>query len=171
MLSISMYAIFNLLYFTDHLRAYDSVWILGDVFMAHSYKQFFKNARSPNGNLGYLSAHYDISSFFYSYDDNPQGNVLNRLVNLLIMAIGEETLLPKAIIIVLNDDIMDELNHYTTGITISIGKMIEWLMNQIHNIITRYKEKLPSKSRKFKYPTVLWTLIPLHKMYDQFNDF
>ena len=157
MLSISMYAIFNLLYFTDQPRAYDSVWILGDVFMAHSYKQFFKNARSPNGNLGYLSAHYDISPFFYSYDDNLQGNVLNRLVNLLIMAIGEETLLPKAIIIDLDDDIMDELNHYTTGITISIGKMIEWLMNQIHNIITGYNEKLPSKSRKFKYPTVLWT--------------
>ena len=28
-----------------------------------------------------------------------------------------------------------------------------------------------SKSRKFKYPTILWTLIPLHYIYDHYNDY
>ena len=36
----------------------------------------------------------------------------------------------------------------------------------------QHKERLPSKSRKFKFPTVFWTLIPLfHKIYGHYNEF
>ena len=48
---------------------------------------------------------------------------------------------------------------------------MEWIANQFHNIITAHKEKLPSQSRKFKYPMILWCLIPGHEIYGHYNDF
>ena len=139
------------------------------MFLTHSYKQFFENGCGPGGKLGYIKAHYDVSAYYYQYEDNPQGNTLNRLRNLLVSAINEEILLPKAILIVLDDDLMDELNHYNTGISASIGKLIEWVMNEMHHIVTSHK--LPSKARKFKFPTILWALIPTHQVYDHYNEF
>ena len=116
-------------------------------------------------------AHYDTSGFSTSYNTVIPGNILNRIVNLLIQAINTHVLLPKAVIIVLDDDMLDELNHYKSGITRSIGEMIEWIFIQIHRIVTAHKEQLPSKSRKFKYPTILWCLIPCHKVYNHYNEY
>ena len=48
---------------------------------------------------------------------------------------------------------------------------MESLGNQIHRLISGYKDKLPSKARKFKYPQILWAQIPMHAIYGHYNDF
>ena len=155
----------------DNVRAYERTWIIGDGFLAHSYQQYFFDVWGPQGKLPYLLAHTDSAVFCHENRQNLPGNILSRLRNLLVCGINDEILLPKAILIILDDDMMDDLDHYDHGITNSIGRMIEWIMNEMHRIINDHKNKLPSKARKFKFPTVLWYLIPLHEVYDQYSDF
>ena len=87
------------------------------------------------------------------------------------MAINKEILLPKAILMVLENDILNAVNHYNPGISLLCGKVMEWLTNQFHRIITAHKEKLPSKARKFKYPHILWIAAPNHIHLPNINEF
>ena len=71
----------------------------------------------------------------------------------------------------IDDDMMDNLDHYKYGITSTVGKLVEWLTNEFHHIISSHKEKMPTKSCRFKFPTVIWCKIPLHDVYGHYNDF
>ena len=49
--------------------------------------------------------------------------------------------------------------------------MIEWIGNQFHRMVTAHKEKLPSRSRKFKYPTFLWLTPSSHYALGDMNEY
>ena len=139
--------------------------------MAQSFGQYFQDIYNENGHMGYVRVHYDVTPFCRGNIKNGNGNIMNTLQSLLIEAIHTQWLLPKAIVIVLDDNLLDCLDHYDFGASVGIGKLIEWLANQFHRVVTAHKEKLPSKSRKFKYPTLLWVLIPGHEVYGHYNDY
>ena len=144
--------------------------------MTASFENYFQQMprKLSKGSPGsYMKTHYDVTRFMKGkmLPSENLPNILVRLKNALITGINEQVLLPKAILIVLDDDLMDSLGHYQEGFSLSIGKLMEWLANELHDIICKHKEKLPSRSRKFKYPAVLWCTIPLHMVYGQYNDF
>ena len=63
-------------------------------------------------------------------------------------------------------------SHITRmGYLTQSAKQSEWLANQMHQAVSLHKERLPSKARKFKYPTILWALIPYHDIYGHYNEF
>lgn len=108
------------------------------------YTQYFQDAFNLVGKVNYIRAHYDATGHHgKSWGLNP--NVLGRIQNALAKAINEQVLLPKSILIILDDDIMDALDHYTTGISYAIGKTLEWLVNQMHRIIISHKENISKK--------------------------
>ena len=156
----------------DTFPGYDKVWFIGDVFMANSYKQFFEEVFGPDGKIPYIRAHYNITGYFNSLPPETEcPNILQRLQALLANAIQQDPLLSKVIIIVLDDNMMDYLDHYNTDITRALGRWVEWIANEFHKIITTHKNNLPSKSHKFKYPSLLWCTIPLHDVYGHYNDY
>ena len=142
-------------------------------FMLKSYAQYFQNAFGDNGKLGYIKAHYDTTGYCQGQTKAINNNILSRVCNVLVMAINKEVdlLLPKVILVVLENDILNAANHYNPGISLLCGKLMEWLANQFHRIITAHKERLPSKSQKFKYPAVLWVSAPNHINLPNINQF
>ena len=129
--------------------------------MVKSFSQYFQNAFSEDGKTGYIRAHYDVSGYC-SGNTAEGGNILNRLRNILVEAINKEITFPKAIMYVFEEDILDEMNHFKPGVSLLSGRCLEWLGNQIHRIVITHKERLPSKARKFKYPTIFWVSLPNH---------
>ena len=101
--------------------------------------------------MHYIRTHYDNIYFAEpSYSNQlAKWNILSRIVDNFITAIQKHTLLPKAVVIVLDDDIMDNLNHYEKGISQAVGIMLEWLAQELHEVITSHKKALPMKARKF----------------------
>ena len=141
------------------MKVYKRIWIIGDKFMTKTYSQHFLDAFGDNGKIGYLRAHYDVSGW------NPMGNdfnqnVLSRYRNFLVEAINDQDLFPKAIVLSF-EKLLAHLNHFYPGISILIGRSLEWIANQYHRVITAHKEKLPTKSRRFKYPMILWLNLPI----------
>ena len=154
------------------MRAYEKVWILGDGFMAHSFTQHFQDVYSSSNKTGYIRAHYDVTPLCNgTVGKGGNRNILNRLQNTLVAEINRQILLPKAIVIVVDNDITDTFNHYNYRFSQAIDDITEWFRNQFHRIIKGHKEKLPSRSRKFKFPTILWAEIPLHEIYGHYNEY
>ena len=138
------------------------MWFLGDNFLAAKYTQYFKNAFNHDEKVGYIRAHYDVTAFGQVNVDALNSNILSHLRNALIQGINNQILLPRAIVVVLESDLLESLNHYESGVSHACGRLLEWLANKFHRIITAYKEQLPSKARKFKYPTIIWIALPFH---------
>ena len=135
--------------------------------MSKSFAQYFQNAYSKEGKSAYIRAHYDATGFCSAKIKGMQGNILSRIRNSLIEAVNKQILLPKVIIVIIEHDVLIDLNHYKPGVSEATGRLAEWLINQFHRIITSHKEKLPSKSRKFKFPTILWTKTVNHNAYSK----
>ena len=164
-----MYNIFPLI-FAAIIRGYDQVWIIGDDFMAKSFAQYFQDAYSQDGKIGYIRAHYDVTGYCQSASRALNENILSRIRNALVTAINSELLFPKAIIMVLENDILNAADHYNPGISLICSKVLDWLANQIHRIVITHKEKLPSKACKFKYPKILWFPLPTHQNLNNINE-
>ena len=91
-----------------------------------------------------------------------EGNVFSRIHNGIVKAIDRWTLLPKLIVIIIDSDATK--NFSETGETLEkIAEFhIDALIESIHECIISHKAVLPEKSKKFKYPTVLWMVPPVH---------
>ena len=138
--------------------------------MSKSFAQHFQNAYGDDGlKKNYMRAHYDVTGFCQGVGLN--GSVVSRLRNAVIEGINAQVLLPRAILLVFEDDILKEVNHFKPGISHICGRLLEWLSNQLHRAIVAHKEKLPSKSRKFRYPTILWVKAVKHYDFKEMNEF
>ena len=62
----------------------------------------------------------------------------------------------------MEDDILNLINHLKTGADLATQPCVEWVMKQLHRMSDSYKEKLPTKSRKFRYPQFLWVSAVYH---------
>ena len=112
-----------------------------------------------------------MAYYHVSHEDGHDKNILSRVRNALIKAISCEILLPKVIMVIMDNDLMDAIEHYKPGISYVLGRTLEWVINEFHKIITSHKENLPTKCRKFKYPTFLWMKIPNHEIYGHYNTY
>ena len=90
-----------------------------------------------------------------------QRNILARIKLLLMKALKEQIYLPKAIIFVLDDDVIKQSNIPHSDAKSGEYKLIvKYLMEEVHHIIANYKEKLPTKSKQDFYPHCIWVIPP-----------
>ena len=137
--------------------------------MSRSYAEHLQNAfmmddEAENSNMGYIKAHYDCTPFC---NGNVQrrlanSNIIGRLHNEFVYAINDWIVLPKIVLIVLENDLLLAADHFTDGISQLLGQLIEWIATQLHRISIAHKEKLPTKARKFRYPHFLWIAAAHH---------
>ena len=159
--------------------AYEKVWIIGDDFMLKSFGPSFQKIYEAEDRQGYIRQHYDITgacsgSLSVSL---MKRNVISRLLNNYIELINDQVLLPKAVVVVIEGDLLDSLNHYKTGAADGITPCTNWLTSEFHRVTVAHKEKLNSKSRKFCYPYLLFTAAVYHDGFrngnayrEKFND-
>ena len=155
------------------------MWIIGDKFVCESaevIRHIFNlmderdesviDQDQPLKHVSYLANAYDIEVFTSKSLDAMRSS-LGHLRNILGTALKEHCLLPKYIIVVLEDDIMRCVNFPRPGISEIFGQCLKWLADEYHDMITTRKNVLPPKSHKYLYPQMFWVALPQHH---NFND-
>ena len=144
--------------FAGNIRGYEHIWILGDDFVARTAGPHFQHNYETKQKLGYIRAHYDTTIICSGTTsrDLMEDNILGRIHNNYVQAVEDQVLLPKAVIIVLEDDMIKTANHFKKGSSTIFDNWLKWITNDLFKITAAYKEKLPTKSRKFKYPHSFW---------------
>ena len=142
------------------------VWIVGDKFVHESknvIRRFFKtekSARKTEPDNSYLGSHYDIVAF--STDDLLNRSVLGRLRNAFVAGISRFELLPKFIIVAIEYEFLNCIRFDRAGLSVVLGRCVQWLADEINNTINLRKSQLPTRSKKLGYPQVFWVLMPNH---------
>ena len=81
-------------------------------------------------------------------DSGLDKNVVSRLRNLLAEAIKKQVYLPKAIIIVPDEDLINFIGNEEECTAYITARLLDNIMTEQDRLISAYKEKLPIKSKK-----------------------
>ena len=143
--------------------------------MAKSFATYFQlmaKEEDERVNNTYIKNHYDTAGFCSGglSREMLNRNIISRVRNCFIAAVNQEILFPKAIIIILENDVIKAANQPVTSLRRYMEPLIQWLGKEHHQLTSAYKEKLPSKARKFKFPTFLWIQAVSHKVWDRDNN-
>ena len=151
---------FLLLSVSEPLVAYEKIWILGDNFASNSVGQHYSSRK--NGGKMYMKHKFD-SSIYIDNDIKSAGtNAFSRLCNQLMRAINEQSVFPKIIVIVPDDDLAKYFKPEDKEVSKNLGRALNWVAVEFDRVIAAHKEKLPAKVLKEKYPTIIGIEAPLH---------
>ena len=124
----------------------EKVWFVGDQFVFDSYEKYYKQ-RASDQKL-YVQEHYEISAFNNDGFNCLDRNIVSRLRNKLAMAINDQVILPKFIIVVPDDDIISFIQHQKFGFSEAMGRLVDFIMVAWDRFILTQKENLPTKAKK-----------------------
>ena len=102
----------------------------------------------------------------FVHDKDPDIGFLTKIRSTLVRAINERELLPKGIIIILDNDLIRATGHTGKGLSVMMGLMIDWIAFELQEMIKNYKELLPNKSKRSDWPTIFWVESPAHKNFE-----
>ena len=92
--------------------------------------------------------------------------MLARLQNTLVAALNKTKshVLPKYILVILDDDLISYLNYSKDGAATLLGSWIEWLVGKFNEAVNDRKRQLPTKC--VRYDTFFyWVAAPTHSFF------
>ena len=148
--------------FADDLPGKKEMWIVGDNFMSTTYRQYFKLAE----HTFYTKKHFEIvkhcnSRFALNYQ-----NMISRIVNTVISLTNSKKYLPAYLVLVLDDDMIEYLNYFNSGVSVLYSKWLEYLAKEINLVLLTRWNQLPVKCKENTLPQVYWVSCPVHNSFD-----
>ena len=137
----------------------DDLWLMGDNFMASTYRKGFKKAEW----FSFIKTNYEVGAFCSSKYKNNNTNAISRIVNTFVHAFNSTAKMPKYIIVILDDDLIQYLKYKEYGVSTMYGTWIEYLVKQLSDMIDVRGKQLPIKAKQEFFPTVYWTALPSHE--------
>ena len=132
----------------DDIRGYDWLWLIGDNFGAKSYRNFklVEQGKELDERF-YIKDNFEYLEFFNSRYSSTNTNMLSRLQTTMATAINKckDHLLPKYIIVVLDDDLISFLDFKHDGAATLLGSWIDWIATEFQSLIDQKKSFLPAK--------------------------
>ena len=101
--------------FAEYIKGYDKVWFMGDEFMTRSFEQYFKQ-QNHNEYAGYVRKYFEVANYSSSQYLSNDRNCVSRIRNAVARGINEHVLLPKYIVIVLDDDLIKYIGLKEYGV-------------------------------------------------------
>ena len=114
------------------------------------FQKIYESGTQP----GYIKSYYD-TTIVCSGDvsrELMENNIISRIYNNNITTVRDQVLLPKAVVIVLEDDLLKATNHYRKGKLKILMPLLNWLASNLFSETDNYNSMLLTKSTRFKYP-------------------
>ena len=145
--------------------AQQTIWIIGDTFAAESMPRTLMTFTEENS---FIHANYDVKAQLSNHFKSGIRSTLARLRNNMAKAINEFVILPKMVVVVIEDDLIKDFKNCPEN---QLEKMYErsckWLMNEFRKMLMTHNDNLPKKGRRNTH--VLWIIPTDHAEYRSKN--
>ena len=139
------------------------VWILRDDFGFNSFnKHYFEKMEEDQ----YMKMQFEVKGFMNDRKQSYDLNTVGRIHNGLVGAIRDKIILPKFIVLVIDNDVIRYVRHknleITQGSESAYERILKWLMCQYDRLIKTQKDDyLPKKAKKNPIePMFIWIIPP-----------
>ena len=151
----------------EHIPGLQDIWVLGDEFTVNSANLYFKQAcltlvRGTNSTGTYCGDNFEIKLFHATQYTSHIRDFMSRLCNTLAEAFNDEKRLPRAIIIVLDDDMIRYAKISKYGMSLVYGKILHYLFSEINKLVAAKLDFMPPRARKEHWPELIWINPPFH---------
>ena len=146
----------------EKIKAKRVVWIIGDNFVASSYRNHFKKV---SGEHLYTKKYFQVEAYCSSRFSDSNGNMISWLQISMAQAINKSTYLPDYIIIVLEDDIIEYLEYRNYGVSAMYGTWLEWLAKEFNELLHKKQALLPIGAKNDDETQIYWTTAVYHKLF------
>ena len=125
--------------------------------MASSYRIHFKKREKSDY---FIKQNFEYKTFCGSKYNDSNSNCLSRLQITFASAINKHLLLPKFIIVILDDDLIQYLGFYNQGKVSLYGEWLQWLIDAYTKAVKDKLKFLPVKAKRPNQPMVYWVEVP-----------
>ena len=148
----------------------ETIWVIRDKFIAESANQYFKLAcntlmKGSTSTGTYCGDHFEIKLFHATSYNSYLRDFMARICNTFAEALNKEKELPRAIIIVLNDDMIKYINLNGYGISMAYGRLLHYVFSEFNKMIATRKDQFPLKATREHFPELLWINLPFHSAF------
>ena len=103
----------------------EKIWFIADDFGVKTFDRYVYSKKDGDNKDWYIFENFEVSSFYNNDYSSLNDNILSRLCNALVTAITEHVILPKYIVVVTEDDLINKyFAREIYGVSHSMGKMI-----------------------------------------------
>ena len=106
----------------------------------------------------YINRNFQIGNYASNLLASNDPNILSRLRNQLVKGYRINKILPKLIVVILEDDVIQAIGHKHSRAkctaTPKYKKEVNWLLREFHRSIAVMKEYLPIRAKKNRS---MWT--------------
>ena len=143
----------------------EMLWFLGDNFLARSFRGHYKKQMPLGTSKHHIKENYEFPPHCSSRWSSANENMILRIRNSLVTGLNQQKngILPKYIVVVLDDDLITFLDFKHDGVATLLGTWVEWLAKEFNDVIKLRKDQLPKKVKKFEDdPFFYWVTAPTH---------
>ena len=138
--------------FQEDVKGLRKVWILGDNFVAETYRRYFRKSDASF----FLKMHFNVLPFCSSKYSDRNSNMISRIINCLITAINNKVYLPHYVLVAIDDDLVSYQKYKGFGVAALYGNWLEYLQNTINTVLKERRESLPINTVNPDQTQVYW---------------
>ena len=147
------------------MKGLHKVWLLGDDFLAETYRKSFKKSSHDF----YLKSSFEVLPFGSTRRNDKNANAVSRIVNSFIQALNTKYYLPDYLIVFLDVDLVDYLQYKKFKVASLLGPWIEYLSEVFAESLQKRRMQLPKKARLEECTQVYWVEPVNHNNFDYTN--
>ena len=132
------------------------MWFLGDNFMAKSFRDNMKNDPEM-----FVNKHFTVKGYCSSRFSDTNQNMLSRIENSFINVVNENKHLPKYVVVVLDNDLIEFLDYKNFGISQMNATWLQYIAESFAAAILAHKKLLNRSEARSEYPMIYW-FVTLH---------
>ena len=136
----------------EDLKGLAKIWILGDNFIAETYRKSFKKS---NYKL-FMKNNFEVTPFCSSKYSDKNSNALSRIVNSFIQVLNSKHYLPEYMVVFLDSDLIDYLQYKKFNVATLLGPWLEFLAELFLETLQDRWVHLPLKARNREPTQVYW---------------
>ena len=144
------------------MKALQTIFVLGDTFVHKTTETKFK---LTDAAYSYTTRNFNVMVQASPETRSNNPNILARVRNSLVHALNKCSMLPKIIILVLEDDLIKGMKASDATPVSEYSRWIKWLINEFRKIIDTMKDFLPANAKRDEHPQFIWIIPTRHCNY------
>ena len=112
-----------------------------------------------------MMCNYEIKPY-YGSSLEVNKSLIGRVRNQYVCAINDLTLLPKVVLIVLDDNLVDNVKIKDFGVSDIYGRLTHWLASKLNKLTETHKDQMPGRATRMDAPMFIGMLPPTHKNFN-----
>ena len=144
-----------------YIAAQNDVWLCGDEFLNNLFpilQELCDSAKDAHEPIPYLYQYYNITRITEEKMSTNK-TFLSRVINSITRGLQNQPKLPRYIIMLIDADLVQFVNHFGFSISHILGSCLEWLMKNLDCVISSKKDTLCRRQPgaiKSGEPKIIW---------------